>query len=101
MRATNAEARTAVDVAAVAAADKKAVGSTAADSVGSAETTNEAAGAAENSACDARHGRSGAHVSCQGRGMGGRLAWADVDRKRRGCKPAKSRRLVVLAMLVA
>ena len=102
MRATKAEARTAVDVTAVAAADKKAVGSTAADSVGSAETTNEAAGAAENSACDARHGRSGAHVSCcQGRGMGGRLAWADIDRKRRGREPAKSRRSVVLVMLVA
>ena len=104
MRATKAEARTAVDVTAVAAADKKAVGSTAADSVGSAETTNEAAGAAENSACDARHGRSGAHVSCCG-GEGGRtrgmLAWADIDRKRRGRKPAKSRRLVVLVMLVA
>ena len=64
MRATKAEARTAVDVTAVAAADKKAVGSTAADSVGSAETTNEAAEAAENSACGARHGQSGGHVSC-------------------------------------
>ena len=74
MRATKAEARTAVDVTAVAAADKKAVGSTAADSVGSAETTNEAAEAAENSACGARHGQSGAHVTCCQVGEGERAA---------------------------
>ena len=69
-----AEATTAVDVTTAAAADTNAVGSTAADSVGSAETTNEAAEAAENSACGARHGQSGAHVTCCQVGEGERAA---------------------------
>ena len=94
---------TALDVTAATAAGTTAFGSTAAYSVGAVETTNEAAGAAENSACDARHGWSGAHVSCcpTGGRTRGRLAWADIDRKRRGRKPAKSRRSVVLVILVA
>ena len=73
-RAMKAEATTAVDVTTEASADTNAVGSTAADSVGSAETTNEAAEAAENSACGARHGQSGAHVTCCQVGEGERAA---------------------------
>jgi hypothetical protein len=49
----------AMDGKAAATAATESVGSTVADSVGAAETTNEAAEAAENSACGARHGAVG------------------------------------------
>ena len=52
--------------------------------------------------CEARAVRRTCHLLSGGGGRTrGRLAWADIDRKRRGRKPAKSRRSVVLVMLVA
>ena len=52
--------------------------------------------------CEARAvGRTCQLLSAAGGRTRGRLAWSDIDRKRRGREPAKSRRSVVLVMLVA